>query len=117
MTTANAYPASQTIRTIGILGGGQLGMMLAEAALPLGYRCIFLEDAPNCPASLYGEVFTTEQLDDFVAAADVFTLEFENTPAKTVAWLKQLSDEGTKQGMFPPPEALEVAQDLSLIHI
>ena len=111
MTTANAYPASQTIRTIGILGGGQLGMMLAEAALPLGYRCIFLEDAPNCPASLYGEVFTTEQLDDFVAAADVFTLEFENTPAKTVAWLKQLSDEGTKQGMFPPPEALEVAQD------
>lgn len=111
MTTANAYLASQTIRTIGILGGGQLGMMLAEAALPLGYRCIFLEDAPNCPASLYGEVFTTEQLDDFVAAADVFTLEFENTPAKTVAWLKQLSDEGTKQGMFPPPEALEVAQD------
>ncbi|WP_201545955.1 MULTISPECIES: 5-(carboxyamino)imidazole ribonucleotide synthase [Psychrobacter] len=111
MTTANAYPANQTIRTIGILGGGQLGMMLAEAALPLGYRCVFLEDAPHCPASLYGQVFTSEQLDDFVAAADVFTLEFENTPAKTVAWLKQLSDEGTKQGMYPPPQALEVAQD------
>ena len=111
MTTANAYPAAQTIRTIGILGGGQLGMMLAAAALPLGYRCVFLEDAPNCPASLYGQVFTSEQLEDFIAAADVFTLEFENTPAKTVARLKQLSDSGEKQGMFPPPQALEVAQD------
>lgn len=111
MTTANAYPTTQTIRTIGILGGGQLGMMLAEAALPLGYRCVFLEDAPNCPASLYGEVFTSEQLEAFIAAADVFTLEFENTPADTVARLKQMSVEGQKQGMFPPPQALEVAQD------
>ena len=111
MTTANAYPATQTIRTIGILGGGQLGMMLAEAALPLGYRCVFLEDAPNCPASLYGQVFSSEQLEDFIAAADVFTLEFENTPAETVARLKQLSESGEKQGMFPPPQALEVAQD------
>lgn len=111
MTTANAYPATQTIRTIGILGGGQLGMMLAAAALPLGYRCVFLEDAPNCPASLYGQVFSGEQLEDFIAAADVFTLEFENTPAKTVARLKQLSESGEKQGMFPPPQALEVAQD------
>lgn len=111
MTTANAYPATQSIRTIGILGGGQLGMMLAQAALPLGYRCVFLEDAPNCPASLYGQVFTSEQLDDFIAAADVFTLEFENTPADTVARLKQMSESGQKQGMFPPPQALEVAQD------
>ena len=111
MTTANAYPAAQTIRTIGILGGGQLGMMLAAAALPLGYRCVFLEDAPNCPASLYGQVFSSEQLEDFIAAADVFTLEFENTPAETVARLKQLSESGKKQGMFPPPQALEVAQD------
>lgn len=111
MTTANAYPATQTIRTIGILGGGQLGMMLAAAALPLGYRCVFLEDAPNCPASLYGQVFSSEQLEDFIAAADVFTLEFENTPAETVARLKQLSESGEKQGMFPPPQALEVAQD------
>lgn len=111
MTTTNAYPVAQTIRTIGILGGGQLGMMLAAAALPLGYRCVFLEDAPNCPASLYGQVFSSEQLEDFIAAADVFTLEFENTPAETVARIKQLSESGKKQGMFPPPQALEVAQD------
>lgn len=111
MTTANAYPTRQTIRTIGILGGGQLGMMLAQAALPLGYRCVFLEDSPNCPASLYGQVYTSEQLEAFVEAAEVFTLEFENTPVKTVEWIKQLSEAGTKQGMYPPPHALEVAQD------
>lgn len=116
MTNANAYPASQSIHTIGILGGGQLGMMLAEAAIPLGYRCVFLEDTPNCPAHLYGKVYSTQQLDEFVAAADVFTLEFENTPVKTVEWLQQLSEIDTdknakKQGMYPPPQALEVAQD------
>lgn len=111
MTTENAYPTNQSIRTVGILGGGQLGMMLAEAALPLGYRCVFLEDAPNCPASLYGSVYTSEQLDDFIAAADVFTLEFENTPVETVKQLEQLSQNGEKQGMYPPAIALEVAQD------
>lgn len=111
MTTANAYPVTQTIRTIGILGGGQLGMMLAQAALPLGYQCVFLEDNADCPASLYGKVFSSEQLDEFIAAADVFTLEFENTPTATVEQLAHLSKSGSKQGMFPPPLALDIAQD------
>lgn len=111
MTTANAYPVTQTIRTIGILGGGQLGMMLAEAAMPLGYQCVFLEDNAHCPASLYGQVFSSDQLDDFIAAADVFTLEFENTPTATVEKLANLSKSGNKQGMFPPPIALDIAQD------
>lgn len=111
MTTANAYPATQTIRTIGILGGGQLGMMLVEAAMPLGYQCVFLEDNPDCPASLYGRVFSSEQLEDFIAAADVFTLEFENTPTATVNQLTELSKSGSKQGMFPPLIALDIAQD------
>lgn len=111
MTTANAYPATQTIRTIGILGGGQLGMMLAEAAIPLGYQCVFLEDSADCPASLYGRVFHSDQLEDFIAAADVFTLEFENTPTATVEQLANLSKSGSKQGMFPPPIALDIAQD------
>lgn len=111
MTTANAYPVTQTIRTIGILGGGQLGMMLAEAAMPLGYQCVFLEDNAECPASLYGRVFHSEQLEDFIAASDVFTLEFENTPTTTVEQLTHLSKSGSKQGMFPPLIALDIAQD------
>ncbi len=111
MTTANAYPTSQTIRTIGILGGGQLGMMLAEAAMPLGYQCVFLEDNTDCPASLYGSIYSSEQLAEFIAAADVFTLEFENTPTETVEQLANLAASGQKQGMFPPPIALDIAQD------
>ena len=111
MTTANAYPVTQTILTIGILGGGQLGMMLAEAAMPLGYQCVFLEDNADCPASLYGRVFHSEQLEAFIAAADVFTLEFENTPTATVKQLTDLSKAGDKHGMFPPLIALDIAQD------
>jgi len=111
MTTANAYPVTQTIRTIGILGGGQLGMMLAEAALPLGYQCIFLEDNADCPASLYGRIFHSEQLEAFIEAADVFTLEFENTPTSTVEQLTELSKAGKKHGMSPPLLALDIAQD------
>ena len=111
MTIANAYPVTQTIRTIGILGGGQLGMMLAQAAMPLGYHCVFLEDSADCPASLYGRVFSSEQLDAFIEAADVFTLEFENTPTATVQQLANLSKSGSKQGMFPPTIALDIAQD------
>lgn len=112
MTTANANPLNQTIRTIGILGGGQLGMMLAEAALKLGYRCIFLEDAADCPAALYGTVYNSKQLDEFIHQADVFTLEFENTPVETVKKLEKLNqkDDG-KHGMYPSALALEVAQD------
>lgn len=111
MITASAYPVTQTIHTIGILGGGQLGMMLAQAALPLGYRCVFLENNADCPASLYGQVYSSEQLEDFIAAADVFTLEFENTPTATVEKLAKLSADKHKQGMFPPPIALDIAQD------
>ena len=48
---------TDSIKTIGILGGGQLGMMLAQAALKLGHRCVFLEDADGVPAALYGQVF------------------------------------------------------------
>lgn len=94
------------IQTIGILGGGQLGMMLAQSALQLGYKCIFLEDAPDAPASLYGKVYTTGELDKFIADSDIFTLEFENTPVVTASRLVS-----EKQGIYPPPHALAVAQD------
>ena len=76
-------PSMTPTTTIGILGGGQLGMMLAQAALRLGLRCVFLEDAPDSPASLYGQVFGSDELDAFIAASDVFSLEFENTPVAT----------------------------------
>lgn len=92
--------------TLGILGGGQLGMMLAQSALKLGHRCVFLEDTPHAPAGLYGQVYSTQQLDEFVTKADIFSLEFENTPVATASYLAN-----QKQGIYPPSAALAVAQD------
>lgn len=106
--TANFYTINHSnypVKTVGILGGGQLGMMLAQAALPLGIRCVFLEDSPNCPARLLGKVYSSEQFDDFAKSCDIFTLEFENTPLKPAQFL-----ESTKT-LYPSSFALSVAQD------
>lgn len=106
--TANFYTINHSnypVKTVGILGGGQLGMMLAQAVLPLGIRCVFLEDSPNCPARLLGKVYSSEQFDDFAKSCDIFTLEFENTPLKPAQFL-----ESTKT-LYPSSFALSVAQD------
>ncbi|STZ64331.1 N5-carboxyaminoimidazole ribonucleotide synthase [Moraxella lacunata] len=108
LSIANFYSVNHSkhpIKTIGILGGGQLGLMLAQSALPLGIRCVFLEDAPNCPARLLGKVYSTEQFDEFAKACDTYTLEFENTPLDSAKILEQTV------GLFPPAHALFIAQD------
>ncbi len=93
------------IRTIGIFGGGQLGLMLGNAARPLGITTVFLEDIPNCPATLTGQVFTNVEFDEFDNACDTFTLEFENTPLSSAKKIEQ------KHTLFPPSKALFIAQD------
>lgn len=93
------------VRTIAIFGGGQLGLMLANAARPLGIRSVFLEDAPNCPAALAGEVMTNADYDKFANACDTFTLEFENTPLSSA----QIIESHAK--LYPPSQALFIAQD------
>ena len=106
--TANFYTINHSnypVKTVGVLGGGQLGMMLAEAALPLGIRCVFLEDSPNCPARLLGKVFSSEQFEDFAQSCDIFTLEFENTPLKPAQYLE------SSKTLYPSSFALSVAQD------
>lgn len=106
--TANFYHINHSpysVKTIGMLGGGQLGLMLASAALPLGIRTVFLEDAPNSPARLLGKVYSSEQFDDFAASCDIFTLEFENTPLKSAQYLQD------NKNLYPPANALYIAQD------
>mgnify|MGYP003700363577 CR=1 FL=1 len=96
--------------TIGILGGGQLGRMLALAAARLGYRCHVFEPGGACPA---GDVarHTAADWDDrgaleaFAGAVDVITLEFENVPVETVDFLSGLKP------VRPSGDALRVAQD------
>lgn len=107
MTDAPLAPGS----TIGILGGGQLGRMLAIAAARLGLRCHIYEPAPNPPAGDVAAEVTTAAYDDmaalarFAAAVDVVTFEFENVPAAAAATL------AAHAPVRPNPRALEVSQD------
>ena len=82
--------------TIGILGGGQLGRMLALAAKPMGYRVAILDPSSICPASSVADVLVTGEFGDLAALAefaqscDVVTLEFENVPGSGLAFLEAL---------------------------
>jgi 5-(carboxyamino)imidazole ribonucleotide synthase len=76
--------------TIGIIGGGQLGKMLAVAAAQLGYKChIFAPDQAPCAAEVSAE-FTRASYDDldalrrFADSVDIATYEFENVPASSL---------------------------------
>ena len=97
--------------TIGILGGGQLGRMMAVAASRLGYLSHIYEPAPDCPAAQVAARCTTAPWDDeaalgaFAAAVDVVTYEFENIPTAALDLLER-----SKQ-VFPPRRALAVSQD------
>ncbi len=97
--------------TIGILGGGQLGRMLALAAAQLGYRCHIYDPDADAPAKQVSAGATTAAYNDeaalaaFAASVDVATYEFENIPVESVRLL------GEKISVLPGPQALEVAQD------
>lgn len=96
---------------IGILGGGQLGRMLAIAGAQLGYRChIYAPPGDNVACDVAAE-YTVAEYDDlaalktFAQACDVVTFEFENvpvTPLQTIVGVVPV---------HPPLKALEVAQD------
>lgn len=81
--------------TIGILGGGQLGRMLAVAAAQLGYRTHVLAPDEESVAAQTASSLTRADyhnkvvLADFVAACDVVTYEFENVDVTPVEWLAE----------------------------
>ncbi|GGC29366.1 N5-carboxyaminoimidazole ribonucleotide synthase [Novosphingobium marinum] len=96
--------------TIGILGGGQLGRMMAMAAAQLGYRTHVYAPEEQCVAAEVCAAFTSAAWDDaaamarFAADCAVITYEFENVPVAPLAAL----DESL---LRPHPRALETAQD------
>jgi 5-(carboxyamino)imidazole ribonucleotide synthase len=97
--------------TIGIVGGGQLGRMLAMAAAQLGYKChIYAPDAAP-PAAEVSALFTRGAWDDedaltrFGRSVDVATYEFENIAAGPLAAL------AAQAPLHPPARALATAQD------
>lgn len=97
--------------TIGILGGGQLGRMLAIAAAQLGYRCHIYAPAGDNVAFDVAAEHTISEYDDidalrtFAQACDVITFEFENVPVDPLASIAGIVP------IHPPLQALEVAQD------
>ncbi|RIV81767.1 5-(carboxyamino)imidazole ribonucleotide synthase [Aurantiacibacter xanthus] len=96
--------------TIGILGGGQLGRMMAMSAAQLGYRVhVFAPDehsvaADVSPAHTRADWSASAALAAFAEACDVITYEFENVPVAPLLALDQAK-------LAPGPRALEVAQD------
>ena len=95
---------------VGIVGGGQLGLMLAEAGAALGIECVTLDPTPDAPASRASRQIVAAYDDEtalaeLAAASDVVTYEFENVPVSSARFL------GERVDVSPPPESLEFAQD------
>jgi 5-(carboxyamino)imidazole ribonucleotide synthase len=98
------------VTRVGIVGGGQLGMMLAEAGATIGIECLTLDPAPDSPASriapaIIGAYDDEGALAELAAASDVVTYEFENVPVESARFLAE------RVAVSPPPASLEFAQD------
>ncbi len=97
--------------TIGILGGGQLGRMLALAAARLGLRCNVYSPDPDSPAfdvvqhATCAEYADVAALELFASEVDVVTYEFENVPSATALIL------AARRPVLPDPSVLEITQD------
>jgi 5-(carboxyamino)imidazole ribonucleotide synthase len=91
---------------LGVIGGGQLGRMLALAGIPLGLSFRFLDPSPDAPAAEVGELLVgayddPELLDRLADGAAAVTYEFENVPVEAAR----------RVGALPDSAALEAAQD------
>jgi 5-(carboxyamino)imidazole ribonucleotide synthase len=108
---SDASPVLDPGATIGILGGGQLGRMLAQAAARLGFKCHVFAPNPESPAFdvvhrvTCADFTDTAALDRFASGVDLVTYEFENVPAETAAFL------GARIPVRPDPKILAITQD------
>ena len=98
------------MKTIGVLGAGQLARMLALAGIPLGFKFLYVDPSHSSPASLLGEQIVAPfedatALQKLADSSDLITYEFENIPVSVVRKLAQT------RSVFPPPIALESSQD------
>ncbi|BCH63787.1 N5-carboxyaminoimidazole ribonucleotide synthase [Agrobacterium vitis] len=99
------------MKTIGIIGGGQLGRMLAMAAARLGLKTIVLEPQADCPAAqvanrqIIADYADEAALAELAASCDVVTYEFENVPVAAAEALARTVP------VYPPAKALAVSQD------
>lgn len=97
--------------TLGILGGGQLGRMFANAASTLGYDVVVFDPDKSSPAGrvaaqhICAHYDDENALDKLVEECDVLTIEFENIPLSTIRYLEK------KIAVYPASNAIEIAQN------
>jgi 5-(carboxyamino)imidazole ribonucleotide synthase len=98
-------------KTLGILGGGQLGRLIAEAAKGLGYRTAALDSSPSSPALQVVDIPFVGAVDDaafalkLAQASDLLTLEWELIPVRVLEKVAEA------RPLFPAPSVLAVIQD------
>lgn len=98
------------IKTVGILGAGQLARMLAQAGQHLGLDFVFLDPAEDACAAEFGEHICAqwddeEALRELGQRSDVVTFDFENVPESSASLIESLCP------VYPPPSALYKSQD------
>jgi|APHM01.1.fsa_nt_gi phosphoribosylaminoimidazole carboxylase (EC 4.1.1.21) len=99
--------------TVGIVGGGQLGRMAAEAASPLGIEIVVLDPTPDCPAvppateQIVGEFDDTAAMTELAGRADALTVEIELADPDAIATAG--ADAGVP--VHPTPETLRTVRD------
>jgi 5-(carboxyamino)imidazole ribonucleotide synthase len=97
-------------KTLGIIGGGQLGRMICFCAHKMGFRTVVLCDQENSPASfvtnnvIVADYNDKEALRKFASLVDVATFEFENIPFETAKYLS------SEVEVCPSPQVLKIAQ-------
>ena len=96
---------------LGILGGGQLGMLLTQAANKIGVDTFIYSDEKDSPAINYSQISLIQPYDnwdsinDFMESCDVVTFEFENIPFKTLNYILE------SKPVFPNPRINQIIQD------
>lgn len=99
---------------IGIIGGGQLGKMMAQEARKLGFRILVLDPTPGCPAAgisdaqIVADFYNAEKIKELVEKSDISTYEIEHIDTSV---LKELVKNG--HIVHPSPEVLETIKDKS----
>jgi 5-(carboxyamino)imidazole ribonucleotide synthase len=99
------------IKTIGIVGGGQLGRMTCFAAHKMGFKTVIFTDQKKSPAScvtnktIVADYSDEKALAKFASLVDIATFEFENIPLAPIKFLE------TKTKVFPSSEVLKTTQN------
>ena len=91
--------------TLGIIGGGQLGSMLASAAKKINIRTVIFSDDQEAPGQKFSDIFIfgkyddEEKINEFVENVDIVTFEFENIPFKTLNKINEVKKVLPKPGI------------------